>query len=80
MKDKNKLELVRVNINLPKNVIERVREYADEIGIPMTQAYIVLINMALQQKDIIAMMPALMKGITDLKMLSENQETSIDNE
>lgn len=80
MKDKNKLELVRVNINLPKNVIERVRDYADELGIPMTQAYIVLINMALQQKDIIAMMPALMKGITDLKMLSENQETSIDNE
>ena len=74
MKDKNKLELVRVNINLPKNVIERVKEYADEIGIPMTQAYIVLINMALQQKDVIAMMPALMKGIAELKEISDNQE------
>ena len=75
MKDENKKnELVRVNINLPKKIIERVREYADSLGIPMTQAYIVLIDMALQYKDMVMAMPALLQGVQDLKNITDKQD------
>lgn len=75
MKDENKKnELVRVNINLPKKIIERVREYADSLGIPMTQAYIVLIDMALQYKDMVMAMPALLQSVQDLKSITDKQD------
>lgn len=75
MKDENKKnELVRVNINLPKKIIERVREYADSLGIPMTQAYIVLIDMALQYKDMVMAMPALLQVVQDLKTITDKQD------
>lgn len=75
MKDENKKnELVRVNINLPKKIIERVREYADSLGIPMTQAYIVLIDMALQYKDMVMAMPALLQSVQDLKTITDKQD------
>ena len=75
MKDENKKnELVRVNINLPKKIIERVREYADSLGIPMTQTYIVLIDMALQYKDMVMAMPALLQSVQDLKSITDKQD------
>lgn len=51
------LDLTRVNINLPTSTVERVKEYAKELGLPVTQAYTVLINEALNQKDSIDMLP-----------------------
>ena len=41
---KNTTELVRVNINIPVNVVFRVKEYAESLGINVTSAYIVLLN------------------------------------
>ena len=59
-KEKSNIELKRVNINLPTNLVERVREYADSIGINTTSAYIVLLNQALDQKEQVNSLPVLM--------------------
>lgn len=69
-----KRDITRVNMNLPTQIVIRVKEYAEELGLPITQAYTVLINMALQQKDVISYMPALLKGVNDLKQLADEQK------
>ena len=45
--------LERVSINLPSNIVTRVKEYADNLGINNTSAYIVLLNQALEQTDML---------------------------
>ena len=47
----NDLQIKRVNVNLPINIIERVQEYSKNMGIPYTQGYTILLNQALQQQD-----------------------------
>ena len=63
------VELTRVNMNLPTNIVEKVKNYADSLGLPVTQAYTVLINIALEQKDILNTLPELVNEIQDLKSL-----------
>ena len=62
-------ELTRVNINLPNNLIERVKEYADSLGLPVTSAYIILLNQGLEQKDMLSKLPLMMSMVNDLKSL-----------
>lgn len=59
--------LKRVNINLPINVIEQVKEYADELGVNTTSAYILLLNQALEYRGIIKQMPTLITLYGDMK-------------
>ena len=47
---KSKVDLKRVNINLPINLVKKVEEYGESIGVNTTAAYIVLLNQALEQK------------------------------
>lgn len=76
-----KRDITRININLPTHTVNKVKEYAEELGLPITQAYTVLINMALDQKDVIKLVPNLIKSITDLKDLSDSQNSNlIDND
>lgn len=58
-----KRELTRVNMNLPTEIVEKVKEYAQNLGLPVTQAYTVLINMALEQKEVISSMPKMIELI-----------------
>ena len=46
---KNKVDLKRVNMNLPANLVQRVTDYGIENGLNTTSAYIVLLNQALNQ-------------------------------
>lgn len=69
--------ITRVNMNLPTQMVTKVKEYADNLGLPVTQAYTVLINMALEQKDMIKAMPELLKGVIDLKELADSQKSSL---
>lgn len=57
---KNKVDLKRVNINLPTSLIQRVTEYGIENGLNTTSAYIVLLNQALDQKETIKNLPIMM--------------------
>lgn len=72
-----KRDITRVNMNLPTQMVTKVKEYADSLGLPFTQAYTVLINMALEQKDMIKAMPELLKGVSDLKELADSQKSSL---
>lgn len=72
-----KRDITRVNMNLPTQMVTKVKEYADSLGLPVTQAYTVLINMALEQKDMIKAMPELLKGVSDFKELADSQKSSL---
>lgn len=72
-----KRDITRVNMNLPTQMVTKVKDYADSLGLPVTQAYTVLINMALEQKDMIKAMPELLKGVSDLKELADSQKSSL---
>ena len=72
-----KRDITRVNMNLPTQMVTKVKEYADSLGLPVTQTYTVLINMALEQKDMIKAMPELLKGVSDLKELADSQKSSL---
>lgn len=68
-----KTQLQRVNINLPTSLVEKVKEYANQLGVNTTSAYIFLLNQALNQKDSIA-------GLSILAELSKKIELDKDNE
>ena len=71
-KDK-KVELKRVNMNLTLHIVEKVEDYANDLGLNVTSAYIVLLNQALEQKQMLSQMPMLMSMYNDMKqMQSEN--------
>lgn len=72
-----KRDITRVNMNLPTQMVTKVKEYADSLGLPVTQSYTVLINMALEQKDMIKLMPELLKGVSDLKEVADSQKSSL---
>ena len=57
MKTKKKIELKRVNMNLPADLVQRVIEYGESKGLNTTSAYIVLLNQALDQKETIENLP-----------------------
>lgn len=44
---KNK-NLIRININLPKDLVNAVKKYADKLQINVTSAYILLLNVGLE--------------------------------
>ena len=62
-----KLELKRVNINLPVQIVEKVKEYAENLGINTTSAYIVLLNQALEQKELLKQIPSMYSMMGELK-------------
>lgn len=66
-----KRNITRVNMNLPSDLVEKVKGYANSLGLPITQAYTVLINMALEQKEVISSMP---KMIELIKKFDENEK------
>ena len=47
---KKKIELKRVNMNLPADLVQKVVEYGESKGLNTTSAYIVLLNQALDQR------------------------------
>ena len=67
-----KIELKRVNINLPSNLVQRVEDYALSLGVNSTNAYIFLLNQALDYKDTMSNLPILMDVINNLKVIEEN--------
>lgn len=69
---KKNIELTRVNINLPTNLVERVKEYALKMGLNTTNAYVVLLNNGLDQKRTIDFLGKLIEN------LPENKDTEFD--
>ncbi len=67
MTENKKIELKRVNINLPTDLVDRVKSYGEELGLNTTSAYIVLLNQALNQQDSINFMPLLLRMVNELQ-------------
>lgn len=78
MTKNNKIELRRVSINLPSNLVDRVKEYGDSLGINTTSAYIVLLNQALDQKDTMNYLPLLPQLLTMVDKVKES-DTELEN-
>ena len=58
---KGKIELKRVNMNLPADLVQRVVKYGESKGLNTTSAYIVLLNQALDRKDTMENLPLMME-------------------
>ena len=69
-----KIELKRVNVNLPANLVQRVEDYALSLGVNTTNAYIILLNQALDYKDTLNNLPVL------LDLISEYKTSTLENE
>ena len=74
-KTKSKIEFTRVNMNLPTDLVERVKEYSESIGINTTSGYIVLLNQALDQKQTLNNLPQLTHMLQDFQS-ALNQDNS----
>lgn len=72
-KNNQKNELLRVNLNLPASVVEKVRDYADSVGINYTSAYIVLLNRGLEHIKAMDNLPVLTSLLSEaIKIQSAN--------
>lgn len=69
MTKKNKVELKRVGMNLPVTIVNQVEDYANSLGLSVTSAYIVLLNRALEQKDMFENLPLMFSTINKIKQL-----------
>lgn len=61
MTTKNKVELKRVNMNLPVELVQKVVSYGERNGLTTTSAYIVILNQGLNQIEMIDSMPAILE-------------------
>lgn len=61
MTNRKKVELKRVNVNLPVDLVNKVVEYGDKNGLNTTSAYIVLLNQGLSQIEMINSMPTVLE-------------------
>lgn len=69
---KSDFNLKRVNMNLPVDLVERVKAYAQKMCINTTSAYIVLLNQALKQDQTMEQLPAMLNLFNQLKNLDVN--------
>lgn len=72
-------DIVRVNFNLPKKLVDRVNDYAIELGIPKTYAMVLLLNKGLETTTMINELPKLNKFIDDYN-LGKYKELTDSNE
>lgn len=63
----NNFKYTRVNINIPTTLVERVKAYADSLGMPYTQTYVLLLNQALNNASVIDQLPELISMIKEYK-------------
>ncbi len=74
MAKKKNVELVRVSINLPSSIVEKVKDFGESLGLNTTSAYIVLLNQALEQKDMLNQLPNLMNALTTMQQLTNTED------
>lgn len=78
MAQNEKRDITRVNMNLPTKIVLQVKAYAEELGLPITQAYIVLLNQSLEQKDMLKNMPQILNSMANLKDIADELKLNSD--
>lgn len=46
-----KQDITKVSMNLPNEIITKVKELASQLNIPVTQVYVILLNIALHSEN-----------------------------
>lgn len=78
MANMEKRDITRVNMNLPTKIVLQVKEYAEELGLPITQAYTILLNQSLEQKDMLKNMPQILNSMANLKDIANELKSNYD--
>lgn len=60
-------EITRVNYNLPTKLVERVKEYSREMGVPITYGVVLLLNKGLENSTILEQLPKVTQFIEEYK-------------
>lgn len=71
MTEKKKIELKRVNMNLPSDLVDRVVLYGERLGLNTTSAYVVLLNQALEQSDVLSKLPTILQLINQANQFNQ---------
>lgn len=66
-KTKVAYELTRVNYRLPSKLVERLKQYSNDLGVPMTQGLVLLLTKALDNETIIDQLPMIMELYEEFK-------------
>lgn len=66
-KSKVDYELTRVNYYLPSKLVERVKQYSNNLGVPMTQGVVLLLTKALDNENILEQLPMLSELYKEFK-------------
>lgn len=70
-------ETTRVNFNLPAKLVERLKIYSEQMGMPMTQIVTMLLNQSLESKIVFEQLPKVTKMYDDYK---KEQYLNTDND
>lgn len=73
-----KRDITRVNMNLPTKIVLQVKEYASELGLPITHAYTILLKQSLEQKDMLKNMPQILNSLVNLKDIANELRSNSD--
>ena len=74
--NKKKTKLVRIAMNFPEPLLNQVKDYAESLGVNMTNAFIFLVNQALQQKDMFNNFPIMISLLNELKQMENTKNFS----
>lgn len=66
-KSKTDYELTRVNMYLPSKLVKRVKQYSNDLGVPMTHGVILLLTKALDNENILEQLPMLLELYKEFK-------------
>lgn len=69
-------ETIRVNVNLPVKLVERVKKFSEDFGIPATQGYILLLNSGLKTET----MPNQLEMVNNIIENAKQQFKDNDND
>lgn len=66
-KSKTDYELTRVNMYLPSKLVKRLKQYSNDLGVPMTHGVILLLTKALDNENILEQLPMLLELYKEFK-------------
>lgn len=68
-------ETTRVNYNLPSKLVEKLKAYSEELGMPVTQTVVLLLTQCLESKAMLHELPKVTKMYDDYKESQYNNNT-----
>lgn len=64
--ENNRRKLVRVNVNLPEDIVNFVRDFSSENGLTYSNGYTYLLSYARQQLEIYKSMPTMINNLSEI--------------